>query len=164
MLVEIEAIINTRPLLYVSDDLNQDVIITQMHFLSINTKVSLPTMIQEEEINDPEYLLNGRNSAKVLLEKWKKGQNHLEQFWKIWKSDYLLSLGERSQRFRQHPRVQSQKEPEVGDIVQIKEDGSRGTWKIGRIVEFLQSNDGQERAAKIQLPTKAVLQRSIRHL
>ena len=73
-------------------------------------------------------------------------------------------MREQSQRFRQHPRVQSQKQPEVGDIVQIKEDGSRGTWKIGRIVEFLQSNDGQERAAKVQLPTKVVLQRSIGHL
>ena len=123
VLVEIEAIINTRPLLYVSEDLNEDVIITPMHFLSINTKVGLPTMIHQEEIDDPEYLLNNRNSAQVLLEKWKKGQNHLEQFWKIWKSDYLLSLRERSQRFRQHPRVQSQKQPEVGDIVQIKEDG-----------------------------------------
>mgnify|MGYP001792534837 CR=1 FL=1 len=39
VLVEIEAIINTRPLLYVSEDLNQDVIITPMHFLSINTEV-----------------------------------------------------------------------------------------------------------------------------
>ena len=164
VLVEIEAIINTRPLLYVSEDLNEDVIITPMHFLSINTKVGLPTMIHQEEIDDPEYLINNRNSAQVLLEKWKKGQNHLEQFWKIWKSDYLLSLRERSQRFRQHPRVQSQKQPNIGDIVQIKEDGSRGTWKIGRIVEFLQSNDGQERAAKIQLPTKVVLQRSIGHL
>ena len=98
------------------------------------------------------------------MESWKKGNQHLEQFWKVWKDDYLLNLRERSQRYNKHPKVQSSKVPKVGDIVQIKESAPRGTWKIGRIVEMIISQDGEQRAAKILTPNKNVLQRSIIHL
>ena len=75
-----------------------------------------------------------------------------------------MSLRERSQKFNKHPRVQSPKEPKVGDIVQVKDATPRGTWKIGRIVELIKSNDGQERAARVLFPNKNILQRSIVHL
>ena len=85
-------------------------------------------------------------------------------FWTIWQNQYLLSLRERQQKFNKHPRIQSVNEAKVGDIVQIKESTPRGSWKIGRIVEMIQSQDGEERAARILTPNKNVLQRSIVHL
>ena len=63
-----------------------------------------------------------------------------------------------------HSRKQSSKEPRVGDIVQIRESTPRGSWKIGKITELLKSQDNQERAAKVTLPNKHVLQRSLVHL
>ena len=36
-----------------------------------------------------------RSSAKQLLQNWKCGQRHLNQFWKLWRDEYLLSLQER---------------------------------------------------------------------
>ena len=91
----------------------------------------------------------------------KKGQKYLEHFWKIWKDDYLLSLRERSQIYKHHPRIQSKQEPWVGDVVQIQENTTRGSWKIGRIMELIKSRDGEERAAKVLLPSRNIQQRSL---
>ena len=88
----------------------------------------------------------------------------MDEFWSIWKTQYLLSLRERSQNFSKHPRIQSSKEPKVGDIVQIKESTPRGTWRIGIITELIESRDGEERAAKVRLSNKNILQRSLVHL
>ena len=79
-----------------------------MHFLSVNARTGLPTlMIPEEEEDDPNFRLNEPSSAEKLLETWKKDQKHLEHFWKIWKDDYLFSLRERSQIYKRHRRIQS---------------------------------------------------------
>lgn len=166
IITEVEGVVNSRPLVYVDNDLENQ-IITPMHFLSLNTKNGTPTLTnQDEEDNedDPDYQNEEMTTAQRLLETWKKGNNHLEQFWKIWKDNYLLNLRERSQIYNKHPRIQAKKEPKVGDVVQIKETTPRGTWKIGRIIEMIKSNDGEERAARVLTPNKNILQRSIMHL
>ena len=94
----------------------------------------------------------------------KKGKKHLEQFWKVWKDGYLLNLRERNQLFQKHPRIQAKKCPKIGDIVQIKDSLPRGTWRMGRIVEVIRSSDGEERAARVMMPNRNILQRSIIHL
>ena len=98
------------------------------------------------------------------METWKKGNKHLEQFWKVWKDVYLLNLRERNQLFQKHPRIQAKKCPKIGDIVQIKDSLPRGTWRMGRIVEMIRSSDGEERAARVMMPNRNILQRSIIHL
>ena len=114
--------------------------------------------------DDSDYNINNLSSSKRLLEIWKKGQRHPEEFWKIWKSDYLLNLREHSRIYNKHQRVQSSQEPKVGDIVQAKENSSRGTWRTGRITELIKIRDHIERAANVQLPTGNNIQRSIYHL
>ena len=155
-LSEIEAIVNSRPLIYLEDDVNSP-IITPQHFLSINTKNGSPTIGDMDERNDPDYLHQKMDSSTELLETWKKGNRYLDQFWDVWKSHYLTSLRERSQIFNKHASIQSAQEPNIGDVVQIKDTTSRGTWKIGRIIELVSSEDGLIRAAKIILPNKTVL-------
>ena len=91
----------------------------------------------------------------------KKGQRLLENFWKIWKDEYLLSLRERSQRNMKSLRIKSNAIPKVEAIVQIKEGLKRGSWKMGKIIELIKSNDGIIRAAKIALPTKNVINRPL---
>ena len=104
------------------------------------------------------------STAQKLLETWKKGNRHLEQFWKILRDDYLLNLRERNKKFNKHPRIQTQSKAKIGDVVQIKDSTPKGTWKIGRIIEMIKSQDGEERAACIMMPNKNILQRSIVHL
>ena len=129
----------------------------------MNPEVGLPATVNDHE-DDSDCNINNLSSSKRLLEIWKKGQRHLEEFWKIWKSDYLLNLRERSRIYNKHPRVQSSQKPKVGDIVQVKENSPRGTWRIGRITELIKNRDQIERAAKVKLPTGNNIQRSIYHL
>ena len=128
-------------------------IVTPMHLLSMNPKVSLPATVNNHEDN-PDYNINNLSSSEKLLEIWKKGQRHLEKFWKIWEIDYLRNLRERSQIYNKHRRVQSSQEQKVGDIIQVKENSPSKTWRIGRITELIKSQGQIERAAKVKLPTK----------
>ena len=160
-LSEVEAIVNTIPLIYVDNELKPRKIITPMHFLSMNPKIGSRATANDHE-DDPDYNIYNLSSSKNLLEIWKKGQRHQEELWKIWKSDYLLNLRERSQIYIKHPRLQSFQEPRVGDIVQVKENSPRGTWRVGHITELI-SQDQIEREARVQLPTRDNIQRSIYH-
>ena len=98
------------------------------------------------------------------METWRKGNKHLEQFWKVWKDVYLLNLRERNQLFQKHPRIQAKKCPKIEDIVKIKDPLPRGTWRMGLIVEMIRCNDGEERVARVMMPNQNILQRSIIHL
>ena len=49
-----------------------------------------------------------------------------------------------------HPRIQSSKELKLGEIVEIKDSTPRGTWRIGKIIEFVKSQDDQEQDATQQ--------------
>ena len=70
----------------------------------------------------------------------------------------------RNQLLNKHPRLQSVKEPRIGDIVQVKNSSPRGTWRIGRVIEMIESQDGKQRAAKVMMLNKKILQRSLTHL
>ena len=133
IITEVEAVINSRPLVYVDDDLENE-IITPNHFLPLNIKNGTPELIRNNEDdykNDPDYQNEELTTAHKLLQTWKKGNKHLEQFWKVWKDGYLLNLRERNQLFQKHPRIQAKKCPKIGDIVQIEDLLPRGTWRMG---------------------------------
>ena len=88
----------------------------------------------------------------------------LDRFWKIWRNDYLLSLRERSQIKLKETRVKSPYSATKGDIVLIKDELPRGSWRIGRIVELVKSGDDEIRSAKVLLPSRKVLGRPLKLL
>ena len=90
-----------------------------------------------------------------------KGLKHVENFWKLWREDYLLSLRERSQTNLKGPRAYSQFSANVGDVILIKDDLPRGSWRMGRIQDLITSRDGQKRSAKSLLPSKKILGRPL---
>ena len=116
-----------------------------------------------EEI-DPEFDFTRRSSAKQLLQTWKCGQKHLNQFWKLWRSEYLLSLQERPQMGLKCPRSTVAETPRVGDVVLIKEELPRGRWKVGRICELIPSRNQRIRSAKITVAPCKVIKRALNHL
>ncbi|MES9884883.1 MAG: hypothetical protein ABW185_28910, partial [Sedimenticola sp.] len=150
LLQEVEAVLNSRPLVFVGDDIDSSEILTPSHFLTLNPKIGIPHFHDYESSDDDEYDPN-LSSSRKLLQLWKKGQTHLNRFWKIWRDDYLLSLRERYQKRLKSSRVQSSNTPRVGDVVLVKEDTPRGCWRIGRIIELTISHDGQTRSAKVLL-------------
>ena len=138
ILTETEAVLNSRPLVYVDNDLDSSSALTPLDFLSLHSLHVIPDLTEE---TDPEFDFARRSSAKQLLQIWKRGQKHLNQFWKLWRSEYLLSLRERPQMGLKCPHSTAAATPRVGDVVLIKEDLPRGRWKVGRICEIIQSRD-----------------------
>ncbi|CAG2200121.1 unnamed protein product [Mytilus edulis] len=61
-------------------------------------------------------------------------------------------------------RIQSKTPAKVGDIVLIKENLPRGSWKIGHICQLVVSRDGQIRSGKVMLPNKKTLNRALNML
>ena len=159
LLKESEAVINSRPLTYVGDDINSFMTLTPAHFLSLNPHIGLPTYTQGDTDDDdykPEM-----TTAERIIATWKKGLKHLDSFWRIWREDYLLNLRERSQQNLKESRTQSPISPNIGDVILIKDDLPRGMWKIGRIHELVTSRDGQTRSAKIKLPSNKTVGRPL---
>lgn len=74
-LKEIEAIVNTRPLVYVGDDVDSTTMLTTSNFLTINPDVGVPEI--DYDLNDTEYKPQDC-SADKLIKVWKKGQKLLE--------------------------------------------------------------------------------------
>ena len=73
----------------------------------------------------------------------------------------MLNLRERSKLKLKSPRIEATDTPRVGDIIQLKEDLTRGARKMRKTVELIPSDDRMIRAAKILLGTKNTLNQSL---
>ena len=156
LLVEIESVINARPLTYIYDDVEC---------------VSFPL--------SPSHLMNGRNvlnepsdnhfaivsNHETLPRRAKYHRTLLTQFAQRWKKEYLLSIMD------SYKGKQSMDKPviEVGDIVVLRNDGTkRSFWKLGKIVKLFTGADGHTRGAKVEVSTgkegKTFLNRPLQHL
>lgn len=84
----------------------------------------------------------------------------MEQLWKRWLREYLLTL--RSVHSRKPSKINSIKK---GDVVIIHEDNApRLFWKTGVVSECVQSKDGIVRACKIKIPNGSQLFRPVQKL
>ena len=157
ILIEIEGVINSRPLTYVTDD---------------SDGISYPLT--------PSQLINGRNLCSVpndayfdivntyeaLSKRAKYNRRLLSQFTNRWKKEYLLSLLEKYK-----PRNNSMFNPDIkiNDVCIIRnEQVKRAFWKLCKVEELLTGADGSTRAAKVSVISndgnKKVLVRSLKHL
>ena len=71
LIKEVEAVVNTRPLVYVNDDINSTITLTPSHFLTINPKIGIPET--SDDSSDADYT-PADSSCDRLLAIWKKGQ------------------------------------------------------------------------------------------
>ena len=134
LLIEIEKIINNRPLTYVYNDLSEEPL-TPSHLVNgrrLGKNVS-------EEVNDP-IDLNGQ-LTKIL-----------DHFWKRWSRDYLLELRETHRLKHERNSTSSIK---LGDIVLIQDEHlPRSRWRTGRVKELIRSKDNTVRGALITVSNK----------
>ena len=73
ILKEAEAVINSRPLVYVGNDINSSMTLTPAHFLTLNPKIGLPVTTRDDTDDidyNPEI-----SSTDRLLTTCKKGHN-----------------------------------------------------------------------------------------
>ena len=57
IMTEIEAVVNSRPLVYVNNEVEHRTITTPMHFLSVNARTGPPTLVIPEEEGNPNFRL-----------------------------------------------------------------------------------------------------------
>ena len=158
---ESEGIINSQPLLYIDDDINSTNGIAPMNSLSSNPKTGTASPTEDLSYNDPHYKPKKETSDEELLQIWKKGQVHLNNWWKIWHDEYLLSLRERSKNQIKTTNALSKVYPKIGQIVHLKENLPRGAWKLGKIIKLIEKENGEIRAATLLLPTRNTVNRPI---
>ena len=132
ILIEIQRILNNRPLTFVNDDVNEE-ILTPNH------------LVYGKAINVNYVDDNGDRNTDTSV-RYKYIQELLDHFWKRWLNEYVVNLRET------HKNVQSSKNIiSVNDLVLIYgEKTPRSKWKIGKVNELITSADNNIRAAKVE--------------
>lgn len=115
LLNQVKAILNSRPILPLSDDPTDMEVLTPAHFLIGASLVAVP------QSRVPDVNIN-------RLTRFKQIQQMLQRFWAVWSRDYLNTLQQRSKW-----KV-AQNNLKEGVLVLIKEDHKPPMhWPLGRV-------------------------------
>ena len=148
LLVEVESILNSRPILYVSAGEVEEPL-TPSHLLMGRRILSLPdnlTAIADPDDSEFNTLL----SSTELETRLKRLSESLNYFWSRWRDEYLAELRE-THRLN-HRNSASRPSISKRDIVVIhNEDTPRGFWKVGHVEEVFVGRDDHIRGASVRL-------------
>lgn len=140
VLTRIEAVLNSRPISPVSDNINDYTAITPGHFLTGNALLARPHPIADEK----------------PIRKYQLMEKLVQHFWKRFRSDVLSSMQIRNKWKEKQPNIH------VGDLVIVKDDDAPvNQWPLARIVEL---HPGLIRVATIKFSDSSMLKRSIAKL
>ncbi|XP_022824802.1 uncharacterized protein LOC111355253 [Spodoptera litura] len=131
LLSQVEACLNSRPLYRLTDSNKFDAL-TPGHFLVGEPITSAPDR-------------NYEDANISSLKRWHLVQQMTQHFWRRWSSEYLTTLFHRYKWSTQNP------EPNIGDVVLIKEDNLPPCrWLLGRVVEKHPGLDNLTRVVTIR--------------
>ncbi|CAK9821001.1 hypothetical protein ANTPLA_LOCUS11030 [Anthophora plagiata] len=132
-IIEIEAILNSRPITPLSSDPTDYTALTPGHFL-----------IGDAITNIPERDFSAVNTGRLVL--WEHIQQIKQHFWARWRKEYLNELTVR-QKWHQVKEANIQE----GLLVIVKEDNLPPFhWPLGRILEKHPGKDGVTRVVTIK--------------
>lgn len=130
--VEIEGILNSRPITSLSSDPNDILALTPAHCLIGKPLISLP------EGNLTSVPVN-------RLSNWQHITKVRQDFWNRWHLEYLNELQKRTKWIENGPKVKE------GTVVLIKDKNLPCTqWMLGKIVKLHPGKDGTTRTATIK--------------
>ena len=141
-LIEIEGVINSRPLTYLhDDDISEPLTPSHLligHNLEVQSEVE-PTTIA--------------STAESMSKRFNYLQSTLESAWSKFQHHYLTELREHHMYTKQKT---SENELQIGDVVVIKDDEvrSRNKWRLGRVESFVIGKDSQVRGANLKTISK----------
>lgn len=136
-LVEVEAVLNSRPLTYVYDEMEEP--LTPSHLIVGRRILSVPAKSSfNEDVNE------GTITRRV-----KFLQRTLDHFWNRWRAEYLTELRE---HHRYSKRANSLRKVRVGDIVCLHDHKiPRQRWRLGKVERLLPGRDGHVRSAVVRV-------------
>lgn len=131
LIIQIEAILNSRPLCKVYDDQAEINILTPAHFLIGENLVSIPEKFDAGHIN--------------YNKRWRLIQRMKNSFWTRWQKEYLHTLQQRHKWKFQDGNVKE------GEVVLVKEDHMPPMkYAIGRIVKTFPGIDNIVRVVEVK--------------
>ena len=134
LLTEVEACLNSRPLTFVGDDIDNGHPLTPSHFL-LGRGSHLDKVSCEPSLDV---------SPELIKEKSKALEGRCDMFWKQWQDEYLkhLPLPKRRDKFGKL---------EVGSVVLIREDNCpRLQWPMGVVERLIPGKDGVARTVEVR--------------
>ncbi|XP_064466510.1 uncharacterized protein LOC135377772 [Ornithodoros turicata] len=150
LLIEVEAMVNSRSISFVYSDSNEPESLSASHLLVGKLITRLPD--QPTVTSEPGQPLLARilRYREVLL----------RRIWKRWVHGYLFEL-----RTAHHQRPATSTGLKVNDLVLVKDDKlPRQMWKICRVVKLFPGRDGRVRSCQVQLPGGGTTKRAVQHL
>ena len=129
---QVEACLNSRPLVAIHSDDDGLEALTPGHFLIGRPIEALP---------DPSFSYR----AISLLHRWHLCQAIVQQFWQRWSQEYLASL-------RRHSKWHNPtRNLCIGDVVVIQEsDLVQTKWPLGKVIKTYQGQDGLVRVVDVK--------------
>uniref|UniRef100_A0AAF5PV68 DUF5641 domain-containing protein n=1 Tax=Wuchereria bancrofti TaxID=6293 RepID=A0AAF5PV68_WUCBA len=77
----------------------------------------------------------------ALAHQYKNTCKRIDHLWKIWREEYLEELRERAQRKHRGPRSKIRREREIDELLLLKGDRPRNSWRMGRVVTLIRGKD-----------------------
>lgn len=135
MLIQVEAVLNSRPLTSLTNDPSDLRVLTPGHFLIGDSL----TTTAEPSLMDIQF---------NRLSRWQRVQRMQQDFWVRWSNEYLPELQERVKWKTQQSNIQ------LGTLVLIKEDNLPPLqWSVGRIAELHPGADNVVRVVTVKTST-----------
>lgn len=143
VLAQIESILNSRPLLPLSSEVNDFSFLTPGHFLIGSALTAFPEQ-------DTSGIPTNR------LKFWQLCNQMRDSFWKVWHKHYLNCLQSRPKWRDVVPNVT------VGALVIIRDPNMPPLfWPMARVVKVFPGSDGRVRVVEVMTPNKKIYKRSI---
>ena len=143
MVTEVEAILNSRPLTYISSkDVEEP--LTPSHLILGYQVMSLPDH-SNVNLDDPDFF----ESPDSLMHQFKHLATIMKKFWSEWRKEHLTDLR------KSHCTLLAKRKTSVGikngKVVVVHDDNlSRGQWRLDRIEKVIKGSDRQVRGARIR--------------
>ena len=143
LIIQIEGVLNSRPLCPLSEDPSDLSALTPSHFLTGETLTSFP-----------EPSLTHLPSSRLSM--FQRSRQMLEHFWNRWSREYM-------QRFQTVSKwLQPDAQLRVGSLVLVADERyPLSKWPLGRVSELHPGADGLIRVASVRLASRSVLRRPI---
>ena len=150
ILTEVEAMVNSRPLTYVSDEPNEINYLTPASFLIGRHLINVPVV----PVNSTEKSLRKKELKNLMIMQ----NNTLNSLWKTWREEYVRNLG------TVPTNVSDEQCVAPGELVMVAEASiPRTKWTVGIVKECKTGRDGKVRTVRVKTASGEIM-RSVQHL
>lgn len=138
-LIDVESIMNDRPIGRCSTDPNDFSVLTPNHLFLARPSPSLPADVMYE-------------SSPNSRQQWRNAQIIVDHFWRRWTAEVFPSLLKRKKWYVDRRHIQ------VGDLVLIVDQNvARGRWPVSYVDEVYPGKDGITRSALVRTRTEFII-------